>query len=174
MGGSDKGLVGYLGRPLVSHAIDRLAPQVDALMISANRHLDTYRAFGFPLVSDAEPDYPGPLAGLLAGLTACATEWLACIPCDCPQLPGDLVARLRASLDGTDRRLAVAVVAGRMQPTFQLCHRSLHPALRDYLARGERRMGGWCRQQGAVEANFPDPAAFRNINTPAELDASAS
>lgn len=172
MGGVDKGLVEYLDRPLVFHAIERFAPQVGPLLVSANRNLETYRSLGFPLVSDAEPDYPGPLAGLLAGLTACETEWLACIPCDCPALPLDLVARLKDRIAGPDALVAVASVAGRMQPTFQLCHRSLRPALQDYLASGERRMGGWCRQQGAVEADFPDPAAFRNINTAAELDAS--
>lgn len=171
MGGVDKGLVEYRGRPLVSHAIERFAPQVGPLLVSANRHLDAYRLFGFPLVGDAEPGHPGPLAGLLAGLTACATEWLVCVPCDCPALPLDLVARLKDRVAGSEAPLAVAAVAGRMQPTFQLCHRSLRPALRDYLASGERRAGGWCRQQGAVVADFPDPAAFRNINTPDELDA---
>lgn len=171
MGGADKGLVEYLGRPLVAHVIDRLAPQVESLIVSANRHLADYRAFGHPLVSDGEPDYPGPLAGLAAGLAACRTEWLVCVPCDCPHLPPDLVGRLAAAPYNSGARLAVARVAGQIQPTFQLCHRSHLPALRDYLAAGERRVGGWCRQQGAVEVDFPDPEAFRNFNTPAELDA---
>lgn len=170
MGGADKGLLAYCGRPLVAHAIDRLAPQVGALIISANRHLDAYGAFGHPLVGDDEPDYPGPLAGLAAGLAACRTEWLVCVPCDCPHFPLDLASRLRTAA-GTTRRLAVATVAGQMQPTFQLCHRTLLPALQRHLASGERRVGGWCRQQGALEADFPDPAAFRNFNTPAELAA---
>lgn len=168
MGGVDKGLMTYRGRPLVAHVIDRLAPQVESLIVSANRHPADYQAFGHPLVSDDEPNYPGPLAGLAAGLAACRTEWLVCVPCDCPLLPLDLVTRLRMALGPADR-LAVARVAGQMQPTFQLCHRTLLPALHDYLASGERRVGGWCRQQGAVEADFPDPAAFRNFNTPAEL-----
>lgn len=169
MGGVDKGLMASRGRPLIAHVIDRLAPQVGPLIISANRHLADYQAFGHPLVSDDEPDYPGPLAGLAAGLAACRTEWLICVPCDSPHLPLDLVSRLHEALDASSARLAVARVAGQMQPTFQLCHRALLPALRDYLATGERRVGGWCRQQGAAEADFPDPAAFRNMNTPAEL-----
>ncbi|MDX9994758.1 MAG: molybdenum cofactor guanylyltransferase MobA [Rhodocyclaceae bacterium] len=172
MGGCDKGLLNYRGRPLVAHVIERLAPQVGSLIVSANRHFDTYAAFGHPLVRDDEPEYPGPLAGLAAGLAACPTEWLVCVPCDCPHLPLDLVSRLRSAV-GPTGWLAVASVAGRMQPTFQLCHRALLPPLRAYLAAGERRVGGWCRQQEAIAAEFPDPDAFRNFNTPEELIAPA-
>lgn len=172
MGGQDKGLIEYRGRPLVAGVIERFAPQVDALLVSANRHLDRYRSFGYPLVSDAVPGYPGPLAGLAAGLSASATEWLACVPCDSPHLPEDLVARLWQGLQTAGSRLAVARVEGQMQPTFMLCHRALHSDLLDYLAAGERRVGGWCRRQGAVEVDFSDPAAFRNMNTPGELAAS--
>lgn len=169
MGGTDKGLLPYRGRPLVAHAIERLAPQVDALLISANRNLEAYAAFGHPLVGDALPEYPGPLAGLAAGLAACATEWLACVPCDCPALPPDLVARLLAAAEAQRAPLAVAVTAEGMQPTFQLCRRELLPALEAWLAAGERRAGLWCRQQNAAEAYFDDPAAFANFNHPEEL-----
>lgn len=167
MGGADKGLVLFDGRPLVSHVIARLAPQVGALLVSANRNLDAYRAFGHPVLTDASAEFLGPLAGLRAGLAACTTPWLACCPCDCPALPPDLVDRLRAAA-GT-APLAVVTVAGRMQPTFQLCRRELLPALDAFLAAGKRRVGDWCREMGAVEVPFPDPAAFANLNRPEEL-----
>lgn len=166
MGGADKGLVDYQGQPLVAHAIKRLAPQVNRLLISANRNLDSYRHFGFPLVSDDQPDYPGPLAGLAAGLAACSTDWLICAPCDCPALPQELVSRLWAAAQEQSASIAVAATGGRMQPTFQLCRRSLLPALHAYLASGARKVGGWCHAQAAIEVDFADTTAFRNLNSP--------
>lgn len=164
MGGADKGLVEYAGRPLVAHAIERLLPQVDGLLISANRNLDIYSAFGYPVLPDTETNYPGPLAGLAAGLAACRTPWLLCVPCDCPHFPLDLAQRLHAAAETAGACLAVARSPEGLQPTFQLCHRDLLPALRTYLAGGERKVGTWCRSQGAVEVSFADPAGFDNLN----------
>jgi molybdopterin-guanine dinucleotide biosynthesis protein A len=174
MGGADKGLLPYMGRPLVAHVIERLAPQVDRLMISANRNIEDYRAFGYPVLLDgpgyATGDYPGPLAGLAAGLAACPTPWLLACPCDCPALPPDLAARLLAAVTaGGGAALAVATVEGRIQPTFQLCRRESLPSLNAFLAAGNRRVGGWCREMAAIEVPFPDHGAFANINSPEDL-----
>jgi len=171
MGGTDKGLLDYQGRPLVAHVLERLSPQVGSLLISANRNLDVYAQFGHPLVSDDQPDYPGPLAGLAAGLAVCPGEWLVCVPCDCPALPLDLVKRLLAPAQDRSAAIAVATTGGRMQPTFQLCRRCLLPALLAYLASGERKVGGWCHAQSAIEVDFADTPAFRNLNSPDELAA---
>jgi molybdopterin-guanine dinucleotide biosynthesis protein A len=169
MGGADKGLLPYLGRPLVAHAIERLAPQVDGLLISANRNIDAYRAFGYPVLTDDLGDYPGPLAGLAAGLSVCPTPWLLTCPCDCPALPPDLAARLFAAAKAQRANIAVAATAGRMQPTFQLCRREVLPALEAYLAAGHRKVGAWCREQEAVEVDFSAASAFDNLNTPTDL-----
>ncbi len=172
MGGADKGLLPYRQRPLVAWAIERLQPQVDGLMISANRNLDDYRAFGFPVLTDetdARLGRLGPLAGLQAGLAACPTPWLVTCPCDCPALPLDLVARLLATAEAQDAALAVASTSAGLQPTFQLCRRELLPALDAYLAGGGRRVGEWCDRQGAVAVTFPDAAAFGNLNDPDSL-----
>lgn len=167
VGGADKGLLDYRGRPLVAHVIERLAPQVDALIISANRNLDDYLDYGYPVVTDASAERLGPLAGIAAGLRACATSWLAVCPCDCPHLPLDLVARLLAGIGQS--RLAIAVTSDGTQPTFMLCHREALPALEDWLAAGERKVMAWSRSQAAVEVDFPDAAAFANFNTPDAL-----
>src|SRR5581483_1360528 len=71
MGGADKGLVELHGRPLAAHALDRLRPQVDALLISANRNHDRYAALGAPVIADASSTFDGPLAGMLAALSRC-------------------------------------------------------------------------------------------------------
>lgn len=169
VGGADKGLLDWRGKPLVEHVIERLAPQVDALLISANRNLEDYMDFGYPVVTDATSERLGPLAGIEAGLRACATPWLVTCPCDCPRLPLDLVARLLAAATENNAKLAVATTASGIQPTFMLCRSGLLPVLSAALKAGERRVRDWCHCQRAVEVPFPDAAAFANFNTPDAL-----
>ena len=108
MGGVDKGLQLYEGRPLAQHALMRLLPQVASVMINANRNLDTYRSMNVPVWPDEVPDYPGPLAGMLSGLVHCETPYLITVPCDAPNYPLDLVSRLAHGLSDTSSFLATA------------------------------------------------------------------
>lgn len=163
LGGADKGLHPFRGRPLVAHAIERLAPQVSQLLISANRNLDAYAAFGHPVLTDRLPGHAGPLAGLDAGLAACATPLLLTAPCDSPFLPDDLASRLRAGL-GT-HPVAYVSIGDDEHPVFALVRSEAHANLDAYLAGGGRKMREWMRRVGAVAVDFPDPEAFRNFNT---------
>lgn len=167
MGGVDKGLQLYNGRPLVQHAIDRLAPQVGALMVNANRNLDAYRAFGVEVVADTVPDFAGPLAGWLAGLAQCRTEWLVSVPCDSPRLPLDLVASLAAAAGGAS--VVIARTPEGPQPVFALLRRDLCASLADYLESGGRKVDGWTAQQCAADCNFDSASAFFNANTLLDL-----
>lgn len=172
MGGADKGLLVLDGRPLVCHAADRLRPQVDALLLSANRNLQAYRALGFDPLTDPLSDpsrSAGPLAGVLAGLAACATDWLVSVPCDSPACPGDLVARLLGAAQAAGAPGALAVTGAGPHPVFMLLRRDLLPGLRNFVVHGGRRVRDWQQQVGAVAAHFPDEAAFANINTPEDL-----
>ncbi len=173
MGGGDKGLRPFRGRALVEHAIDRLRAQVDQLIISANQNLETYRALGYPVISDADSveAFAGPLAGLHAGLSACSTPLLVTVPCDSPLLPLDLVAKLAEGLAANGADLAVARSASGLQPVFSLCRRRLLDHLTDYLDSGGRKMDRWYDALRVVAVDFPDEAAFVNINTLAELEA---
>lgn len=168
MGGADKGLVGFCGRPMVAHVIERMAPQVDRLILSANRNEAAYAAFGLPVVSDRIENFPGPLAGVQAGLAACTTPLLATAPCDAPLLPTDIVERLHAAL-ASDAMVAVARTKQGSHPVFMLCRREVLPVLEQWLASGERSFGAWQREMAAVEVDFDDEAAFTNVNTPEEL-----
>jgi molybdopterin-guanine dinucleotide biosynthesis protein A len=169
MGGVDKGLQLLVGRPLLAQVIERFAPQADRLLLNVNHHAAAYASFGLMRVADLTPDYAGPLAGLQAGLTCCTTPILACVPCDTPFLPLDLVPRLHAALLAHDAELAVATVAGRAQPAFMLCRRTVLPGLTDFLQRGGRRIGEWQQQCRSVEVAFDDEAAFINFNHLEEL-----
>lgn len=175
MGGADKGLLAYQGQTLVAHALARLAPQVEHLIISANRNLGLYAQHGHTVVSDEATDFPGPLAGLLAALRICATPWLATVPCDCPWFPLDLVARLAQAVQGRQppALLATVITAGDpthpKHPVFCLAHRSLQPDLEAYLGHGGRAMQRWLAQAGALQVPFDEPQDFLNINTPQDL-----
>ncbi len=170
MGGQDKGLLKYQGRLLIEHVIERFAPQVDALCINANRNLERYRQLGYPVISDPLPDYPGPLAGLLAGLREAVGEYVAFVPCDAPDLPSDLVARLLAALRESSARAAIAHDGQRAQPLHALVKCDCRDDLAGYLAAGERKAARWMRQIGVLEVDFHDAAAhFHNLNDPAGL-----
>lgn len=170
MGGGDKGLRLFRGKPLVAHAIARLAPQVAALLINANQNHAAYAALGYPVIADAIAGFAGPLAGLHAGLGQCATPLLATAPCDSPFLPLDLVAQLHAALEAADAQLAVAQCDGRAQPVFALCRREVLEHLSAFMAGGGRKIDAWYATLKVVEVPFPDAACFANINTPEELE----
>lgn len=169
MGGADKGLSVLHGRPLVAHVIDRLAPQVDDVLLNANRNLDTYAAFGYPVVSDADTSFAGPLAGLRAAL-AHSSAWVLTVPCDAPFFPADLTEKLTMSLEAQQKKVAVARTVDGVQPVFCLAHRDVLAGLDAFLARGGRRFGTWLAEAGACEVNFEDTAAFDNLNSMADLD----
>lgn len=174
MGGLDKGLQPYRGRPLAQHALERLRPQVGEVMINANRNLDAYRALGVPVWPDEVPDYPGPLAGMLAGLAHCATPLLVTVPCDTPDFPLDLASRLARGLADEGADIAVAYTRSGAelfaQPVFCLMKTSLLGALRAFVASGERKTGRFALGQRQARVVFDDEAAFFNINTLAELE----
>lgn len=170
MGGGDKPLLALGGRPMLAHVVDRLAPQAAALALSVNGDPARFAAFGLPALADEDPDRPGPLAGMLAGLDHAAARGLplvAVAPGDTPFLPRDLVARLAGALQGAP--LAYAVAGGRDHPACALIRVELRAPLRAALAAGVRRVGAWMRDMGAAEAEFPDPEAFFNVNRPADL-----
>ena len=173
MGGVDKGLQNHRGMPLALHALLRLAPQVGEVMINANRNLSAYESMGVPVWPDAMPDYPGPLAGLLAGLERCETPYLVSVPCDTPHFPHDLVARLGAALVEHGAEIAMAATHEdgelRTQPVFCLVRATLMESLVAFLHAGERKIDRWTAQHRCVPVLFDDAAAFFNANTLDEL-----
>ena len=173
MGGVDKGLQNHRGIALALHALLRLAPQVGEVMINANRNLGAYESMGVPVWPDPLPDFSGPLAGFLAGLERCETEYLVTVPCDTPDFPEDLVARLGDALqvEGADIAMASAPEDGvmRTQPVFCLLKASLMESLVRFTTDGGRKIDRWTAQHRCVEVPFPDARAFFNANTLADL-----
>jgi len=173
MGGVDKGLQNHAGFPLALHALMRLAPQVGAAMINANRNLAAYESMGVPVWPDALPDYPGPLAGLLAGLEHAQTPWLVTVPCDTPNFPLDLVARLASAAAAEQADIAMAATrehgSVQPQPVFCLVRTDLLEDLVAFLHAGERKIDRWTGRHRVAQVLFEDTDAFFNANTLDEL-----
>ena len=177
MGGIDKGLQLHAGGPLALHAMRRLAPQVGSVAINANRHAEVYASLGVPVHADSLADAPGPLGGFLAGLEHCATPYLMTVPCDTPNFPLDLVARLAAELIARDVPLAMAATRSatgvQPQPVFCLMAAHLRQSLLDFTATGRRQPQRWAEVNGCAWVVFEDESAFANANTPQDLAALA-
>lgn len=168
MGGQDKGLIKLNGQPLFKHVISKLVPQVNNVVISANRNIEKYQSVGIPVLSDTLPDYPGPLAGMLSAMQLLRSEWFLFCPCDTPNIPEDLGYQLWAQKEESP---CVWVNDGeRDHPTIALLHRKIIPQLEQYLDSGERRVMVFLLEAGGRAVVFPDQAQnFINVNTPEDL-----
>jgi molybdopterin-guanine dinucleotide biosynthesis protein A len=168
MQGQDKGLLLYRGVSLVDHVISRLQPQVDHIIISANRSYADYARRRWPVVADTFPGFAGPMAGVTTGLHCCVTDWLQVAPCDGPCLPTDLTARLLDARRANDRVLVPQALdaEGRYssQYTFMLLHCALADSASAYLLGGGRRLRDWALQHRAQMVLFEDSKGFRNLN----------
>ncbi|MCG6887674.1 MAG: molybdenum cofactor guanylyltransferase [Proteobacteria bacterium] len=171
MGGIDKGLVEFAGRPLIEHVIEVLSPQVGSLMINANRNQDAYAAYGYPVITDKLGDYQGPLAGFSSAMQAASTDYIVTVPCDGPLLSSELVERLTQALQDNDAEIAVAHDGERLQPVYALLPTRLLNNLQEFLDSGDRKIDRWYAWHSMALADCSDiPGMFRNINTPAERD----
>lgn len=167
LGRRDKPLLELAGRPLIGHVIDRLAPQVEAVVLACSAAgAAAYRRFGWPVATDAEPGQ-GPLAGLAAALPCVGTPWLLLAPADIPFLPADLVAGLARVC--RDQGAAVASAGGRRQNLAMLLADRRAAALAEFFSAGGRAAKQWLDAEDVPTVEFPADA-FRNINTDADLE----
>lgn len=172
MGGEDKGLLKLKDKTLAQWVLARIAPQVDEILISANRNLDTYRSFGYPVVPDKTEGFAGPLAGIARGLLDAKHELILSAPCDTPFLPDDLVARLLAALNADNNDLVVPAIAGAGQHAICLMRRQVGANLAAYLAQGGHKVQEWQAGLRCAQADFTDVAPFFvNLNRPEQLAA---
>jgi molybdenum cofactor guanylyltransferase len=177
MNGVDKGLVLLQNKPLIQHVIARLKPQVDEILINANREIAQYEAFGLPVFKDISRQdenegFIGPLAGFSLGLQHAKHDYVLTVPCDSPCLASMLANRLFKALMLSNADLTVAHSAGNTHPVFCLMRKTVLPSLTDYLASGERKVSTWQKSQKYAEVDFSDcNEAFVNLNTLEDLKA---
>jgi molybdopterin-guanine dinucleotide biosynthesis protein A len=182
MGGGDKALRPLGGMALLDRVIERLQPQVDALVLNANGDPARFARFGLPVVSDSVPGFAGPLAGVLAGLDWAASQrpdclYIGSVATDAPFLPADLVARLAAELEAAHADLACAASGGRAHPVFGLWPVRLREDLRRAVVEEEiRKVDLWTARYRLVTVSFADRPVdpFFNANRPEDLDTAAA
>jgi molybdopterin-guanine dinucleotide biosynthesis protein A len=177
MGGGDKPMRRIGGRTILDHVIERLKPQCEGLLLNANGDPARFARFTLPVIPDTVEDYPGPLAGVLAGLDWAAAnrpdaEWVVSVAGDCPFLPRDLVARLHEARRAEDAQLAVASSGGRTHPVIGLWSVGLREELRHALVgEGLRKIDRWTARYRLATVSWPtepvDP--FFNANTVDDL-----
>lgn len=166
LGGADKALLPLAGRPMVYHVLDRFAPQMDAVALSANGDPERFRSFGLPVLNDGLHGGSGPLAGVLAGLrwaTGLGATHLATVAVDTPLIPRDLVVRLcRAAGGGA----AISRSRNRPHPTVALWPVAAEPLLASTLQSSDLRMMAFAGALDPVFVDFDgDPDPFLNANT---------
>ena len=171
MGGNDKGLLPLNGRPLAAWGLERLAPQVDELLISANRNQAQYEKLGASVISDSIDGFVGPLAGFVAGLQHAKNQWVVTAPCDSPFLAEDYVERMIATMSEQSVDAVVAHDGNRLQPVFILINCRLQEGLFQFLESNQRKIDLWLDQTKWCVTDFSDsPDMFLNANTPEELE----
>jgi len=167
MSGQDKGLIEINGRAMIEHIITALTPQVGSILINANRNLDQYRRYAYPVIEDMMGEFFGPLVGMASGMQASNTDYLLTVPCDSPFIPPVLAERLFRELEDKRADISVAHDSTRMQPVFALLRKGLLPSLMTYLEDGGRKIDTWYAEHRLARTDFSDwPDAFININTP--------
>src|SRR2546429_1532724 len=182
MGGGDKGLLELAGKPMLTHVVCRLRPQVAAMVINANGDPGRFAPLGLPVVPDTIGGFVGPLAGVLAGMRWSAANapdarWIVTAPGDAPLLPSELVSRLTAAVASRPGAIALAQSHGELHPVIGLWPVALADDLEEQLRGGVRKVLHWTDRHGTVPVPFPptrvcgiDIDPFFNANTPQELD----
>ena len=171
MGGRDKGLVAWQGEPLVAHVQRVVRPLSDDLVISCNRNQEAYRTYADQLVGDAEADFPGPLAGVIAGLKVARHEWMVVLACDAPLVDRDLIEALSRLAVASDSA-AMVRQGGFWQPMFSVLPRRILPMLEQAWAAGERSLqkallretvqGLECTEDDRRLSNFNSPERLQD------------
>ncbi len=171
MGGQDKGLVEYRGKPMIDGVIDQVKPQTNRIMINANRNLETYRSLGYPLVPDSFDGFQGPLAGFLAAIQVVTTPYILTLPCDAPIVAPDYLSRMIHALESSGNPLAVAADTDRLQPVYALISCGLKSSLLSFLDRGDRKIDRWYQQHEYSVVDFePQCGMFTNFNRPEDME----
>ena len=165
MSGNDKGLLLFRNEPLISYVINTISGNVDSILVSANRSIDSYQKFGH-VVTDNLSGFQGPLAGILAALDVVSTEYLLVLPCDSPFVNSLIINRLEGEMKKSKCDICVASDGKTMQPVFSLVRSSLRDNLSDYLKTGERKLRSWYESNDTVQVDFSDHKdMFINLNS---------
>jgi molybdopterin-guanine dinucleotide biosynthesis protein A len=172
MGGQDKGLIEWQGEPLIAHLQRKVRPLTDDLIVSCNRNRERYAAYADQLVSDEQSDFPGPLAGILAGLRAARLSHLLVLPCDVPRIDAALLQDMRETASQFPDKPLMLRHDDHWEPLLCVIPVALLPMFENAWNAGERSPGRIMRNLGATALQCPDnDPRLANLNTPELLNA---
>ncbi len=160
VGGRDKGLICYHNKPLIEHVINQVKSQTEQIIISANRNIKQYEAYGCQVVSDSKQQCHGPMAGIAAALPFCNNDWVLIVPCDMPLLPTDLIQQLASS---SQKNIYIAESSQRLQLVF-LMHKKLLPSITQSLNNNQLRLMQWAKSQQHEVIAISGDDTFKNFN----------
>lgn len=167
MGGQDKGLLEWHGEPLIAHLHRKTRPLSDDLIISCNRNLEKYAPYADQLVHDDEGDFPGPLAGIRAGLKAARHTHLLVLPCDVPRIDAALLQNMRKTAGQHPDKPLMLRHGEHWEPLLCIIPVALSAAFETAWNEGERSPGRLMRKLGATALLCPDnDPRLANLNTP--------
>ncbi len=168
VGGRDKGLVLYHNKPLIKHVIDAVKPQVDDIVISANRNINTYQLFAKQVKHDAAENYNGPLAGIAACLPLCKHDVVLVVACDMPSLPGKLVKRLTTGIQG---KSACIATINHYHQLAMLIKKKSAASIQSHLKKNQLKLIQWVKSMPYTSVSFDDmPESFVNLNHLSKTD----
>ncbi|MFJ5257089.1 molybdenum cofactor guanylyltransferase MobA [Pseudomonas sp. NPDC088414] len=171
MGGQDKGLIEWQGEPLIAHLHSKVRPLTADLIISCNRNRERYAAYADQLVSDEQSDFPGPLAGILAGLRAARLSHLLVLPCDVPRIDAALLRDMRETASQFPEKPLMLRHDDHWEPLLCVIPVALLPMFENAWSAGERSPGRVMRNLGATALQCPDnDPRLANLNTPELLN----
>ena len=167
MGGEDKGLIEFDGRPIIEILIEELKQQQVDIVINANRSHKRYQAYGLPVISDELSGFQGPLAGFATAMKAVDTQYILTLPCDGPFLVDDFVERFIHAQGQSGTAICVADDGERLQPVYALINTELLQSLETFLQSGDRKIDRWYAQHDFNRVDFStEKSMFGNINKP--------
>ena len=161
VGGQDKGLISHENKTLIQHVIAKVKPQVDEIIISANRNLDEYKKYDYQVISYSAEEYRGPLAGIAAALPSCKHDWVLVVPCDMPLLASDTVKKLSVGI--TDHDICIAESDQRLQLVF-LINKKLQHSIISALKNNQLRLMQWVKSQQHQIILITNKETFKNYN----------
>lgn len=166
--GRDKGLQRAQYKTLAEHTLAHMQ-SLPQRVISANRNLDDYAAFGEPVIADQRADFQGPLSGIESVMQQCPADWYAVCPADVLGAPDDWWASLKRQAEHSDALWVGTRDGDRVQPLLGLWSRRLLPQLSAYLDRGERRVMSFIEPWQDQALALPVGVHLSNLNTPQAL-----
>ena len=175
--GTDKALLPFLGQPLIARVLARLAPIADEIIVTTNQP-EKYAFLGVSLFPDIIPER-GALSGLYTALSAASHPLVAVVACDMPFVNPDLLAAQRERIVETNADIVIPQTEHGLEPLHTIYRReACLPHVEAALQAGKWRVDAWFHQVNmetfsleAILTHDPDLRSFRNLNTPAELEA---